>query len=150
MTDTPAIIAEFRGLYRFLSNFYPAVVTLDGEEYPTVENAYQAAKSVDPRHRTLCRVVTPGLAKDHGQNVRLRDDWESMKDSIMLALLQQKFSHDDLAVMLLATNNAVLREGNNWGDTYWGIDRIKGGQNKLGKLLMQVRNELRHIVEDTL
>lgn len=147
---TESVIGEFRGIYRFLSNFYPTVVTLDGVTYTAVENAYQAAKSTNPRHRNLCRVGTPGEAKAVGQSVQLRDDWEAVKDSVMLDLLRQKFAHDDLALMLLATNNAVLREGNRWGDTYWGVDHIKGGQNKLGKLLMQVRNELQHIVEDTL
>lgn len=37
-------IKGFFGEYRFLSNFWPAKVFLDGEEYPSVENAYQAAK----------------------------------------------------------------------------------------------------------
>lgn len=37
-------ILRFHGRFRFLSNFWPASVVMDGEVYPTVEHAYQAAK----------------------------------------------------------------------------------------------------------
>lgn len=146
----PHTIFEFRGAFRFLSNFHPAVVTLDGVEYRTVENAYQAAKSDSRTHRNLCRVGSPGDAKRIGQQVTLRPDWDDVKDGVMLDLLRQKFAHEDLGRLLRWTNNAILREGNSWGDTYWGVDHVKGGQNKLGKLLMQVREELRSSGEDTL
>ena len=43
--------------------------------------------------------------------------------------------------MLLATGEEYLVEGNTWGDKYWGV--CGGiGLNHLGKLLMQVRDEL--------
>ena len=45
--------------------------------------------------------------------------------------------------MLLETNTKELIEGNNHGDTYWGIVNGKG-ENMLGKLLMEVRSELQH------
>lgn len=41
------VVNRFAGIYEFLSNFYPAPVTLDGVVYPTVENAFQAAKTGD-------------------------------------------------------------------------------------------------------
>ena len=40
-------IDSFHGVYRFLSNFWPAQVALDGIVYPTVEHAYVAAKTID-------------------------------------------------------------------------------------------------------
>jgi len=39
-------INTFRGKYRFLSNFYYAEVNYEGIRYPTVEHAYQAAKTL--------------------------------------------------------------------------------------------------------
>lgn len=63
----------------------------------------------------------------------------------MFDVVYAKFSgNPTLTKKLLATEDAILVEGNTWHDTYWGYDmRQKRGQNKLGKILMQVRRELR-------
>lgn len=138
-------VEEFRGKYRFLSNFYPLVlgVVLDGETYRTVEHAYQAAKTLNTNERTAIRVLSkPGEAKRSGRKVKIRRDWEAIKEGVMLDLVRQKFADKSLAALLLGTGNAELVEGNEWGDTFWG--KCAGvGQNKLGKILMQVREELR-------
>ena len=81
-------------------------------------------------------------AKRLGKKVTLRTDWDSVKIPIMYELVDNKFKHFDLAEMLLATKNQHLVEGNWWGDTYWGV--CKGvGQNKLGKMLMKLRENLK-------
>jgi predicted NAD-dependent protein-ADP-ribosyltransferase YbiA (DUF1768 family) len=51
MSELIKHISSFTGEYRFLSNFYPCVVHLDEEVYPSVEHAYQAAKTVNPEER---------------------------------------------------------------------------------------------------
>jgi hypothetical protein len=61
----------------------------------------------------------------------------------MFELLHLKFTNDRLRDMLLATGNAELIEGNNWRDTFWGQCPIGTGANHLGRLLMQVRKEIR-------
>jgi len=134
-------IQEFSGEYRFLSNFYPAQVMLDGNWYPTVEHAYQAAKTTSPKVREIIRSSkTPGKAKRSGRVVPLRENWETVKQQVMLDLLRQKFYQGPLCAKLLSTAGHELIEGNAWGDTYWGV--VNGsGQNHLGKLLMQVRGE---------
>jgi predicted NAD-dependent protein-ADP-ribosyltransferase YbiA (DUF1768 family) len=73
----------------------------------------------------------------------VRPDWDDTKINTMLTLLRQKFAlGSELAKKLLDTGNRDLVEGNTWGDTFWGV--CKGqGENMLGKLLMQVRAELR-------
>ncbi len=135
-------IEEFQGKNRFLSNFYPAKVEFDGVVYPTVEHAYQAAKTLDPALRKKIRdVVRPGAAKHLGRGVPLRPDWETVKCRVMFLLLRWKFHHQPLRGWLLATGDGELVEGNRWGDTYWGVCRGEG-ENRLGKLLMQVRKEL--------
>ena len=134
----------FRGEYRFLSNFYyPAKVMLDGEEYQTVEHAYQAAKSTSERFREEIRLLkTPGHAKRWGRTLNsLREDWNSIKVDVMLGLLRQKFQAPLLKEKLLATEELYLEETNTWGDTFWGICN-GNGQNMLGLLLMKVRKEL--------
>ena len=136
-------LTAFHGAHFFLSNFSAAPVVLDGQTYPTVEHAFQAAKTFDPAERQAIQAApTPASAKRLGRQVALRPDWEPVKFDLMLRLLQQKFSQPDLRQALLATGDAELIEGNTWGDRVWGCVRAQGqwvGQNQLGKLLMRVR-----------
>lgn len=140
-------IPEFVGEYRFLSNFWPAPVMYDGLKYPTVEHAYQAAKTRDIGQRLAIRnCVTPGEAKRLGRRVTLRSDWEDWKGKVMENLVRQKFNqHPGLAEKLLATYGSRLEEGNAWHDTFWGISPVGSGigQNRLGQILMAVRSELK-------
>jgi ribA/ribD-fused uncharacterized protein len=136
------MIDNFEGRYAFLSNFYPSPMEIDGIIYPTNEHFFQAMKVLTPKERkVIAAAETPGLAKRLGRQVNLRWDWESVKDEVMLIGLRYKFSDPELAEKLLDTGDEELIEGNWWGDTYWGV--CNGvGKNKLGKLLMQVREEL--------
>jgi len=139
----PPTIDRFDGKYRFLSNFYPSPIVYEGQRYRSVEHGYQAAKSLDPAIRQkIAAQTTPGKAKSHGRHVALRPDWESVKISVMRDLLRLKFAIPELHDQLLATSDAKLIEGNDWGDAMWGVYKGRG-QNWLGRLLMKVRDELR-------
>lgn len=141
---TERAIIAFRGAYSFLGNFYPSVVLFDGELYPTVEHAFQAAKTYDDFERHVIRLVgPPAQAKRRGRQVSLVPGWNFKRDGVMYDLVATKFSvHHDLRDRLLNTGNAHLQEGNTWGDRYWGTaDGV--GENKLGQILMDVRSELR-------
>lgn len=136
-------IKYFKGEYRFLSNFWDAPVKYDGKMYPSSEHAYQAAKSLDEDYRTrIAKMKTPGEAKKAGKKVKLREDWEDVKFSIMKEIVRDKFTRNaDLKEKLLATGDAILEEGNVWNDLVWG--KCNGiGQNWLGIILMEVRKEL--------
>ncbi len=138
-------ITSFSGENRFLSNFYPCSVKLDGIMYSSSEHAYQAAKTLDKNVRIIFHkhpLPTAGQAKRLGRKLKLRPDWESVKFSVMEDLLRQKFSNDYLGKRLLETGDAELIEGNSHGDVFWGVTD-KGGQNHLGKLLMKIREELK-------
>ncbi len=139
-------IHGFNGPYRFLSNFWACVAHMDGKSYPSVEHAYQAAKTLDEADRYRIREApTAGTAKRRGRRVTIREDWARIKKRIMLELVMDKFTRDEsLKAKLLETGNASLVEDNTWGDTYWG--KCNGeGKNHLGKILMRVRRELRQI-----
>ena len=134
------MIGEFNREYEFLSNFYLSPVEFDGDQYPSVENAFQAAKEVGDR--TKFKSCSPGQAKRFGRKVKLRSDWEEIKIAVMTAIVRNKFTIPDLKEKLLATGDEELVEGNWWRDTFWGV--YKGcGRNELGKILMKVRQELR-------
>ena len=137
-------IEKFRGDYFFLSNFYPVEISMGGQVYPTLEHAYQASKTFDIDERmTVQYTPTPGKAKRMSSDLTVRKDWDSVKVSIMRHLLEQKFSKPQLRKMLLETGNKKIVEGNTWGDTFWGICKGKG-ENVLGKLLMEIREEIKH------
>lgn len=147
MSTMWSAVIRFKGAYRFLSNFYPARVKMGEIEFPTVEHAYQAAKTVDEtERREIAAALTPGKAKRHGREVTLRPDWERIKIQVMLELLRQKFRHPELGASLRLTGDAVLVKGNNWHDCEWGAcfcNKCLGtGDNMLGQLLMQVREEI--------
>lgn len=137
-------VGGFFGEYRFLSNFWPAQVHFEGEAYPTVEHAYQAAKSLDSDIREEIRgVKQPGKAKKLGGRFEVRPDWERIRVGVMRDLVGQKFRvHAELGQRLLATGEAELIEENSWGDTFWGVCEGEG-ENRLGRILMEVRQELR-------
>ena len=115
-------ITKFSGDYSFLSNFHHSQVEFEGDIYPTVEHAFQAAKATDPVVRMVVKSArTPGEAKKIGRKVILRPDWEDMKVETMLNLLRSKFSDSTLSRKLLDTGNSELIEGNPWGDRFWGV-----------------------------
>lgn len=139
-----SIIKEFKDEYRWLSNFWPVLINVEGITYHHVEGAYMAMKTTNiEERRDIALMINPGMAKRAGKQVTLRPDWDKMKVRVMYNLLKLKFAPgSDLASKLLATENALLIEGNAWNDTFWGV--CKGqGQNRLGLLLMRVRNELK-------
>lgn len=139
-------IREFKGEFRFLSNFALCTVYMDDYEYPSVEHAYQASKTLNRIYRLqFCsKRISPGAAKIRGRRLALRPDWEQVKLTTMRDLLWQKFNIPSFKTLLLDTGNAPLEEGNNWGDRFWGIDlHTRRGENHLGRLLMQIRQELR-------
>lgn len=139
------MISHFGGKYRFLSNFFPCKVEMEGKNYPSVEHAYQAAKTTDPRARIAFQIpsdLTTGQAKRLGQQLDLRSNWENIKIGVMYRLLVSKFSDTNLRLQLQATGEEELIEGNDWGDSFWGV--CGGvGENFLGKCLMQVRSTLK-------
>jgi len=138
------MIKEFQGRYRFLSNFWLCKISYEGRVWRSVEHAYQAAKcKLEEDKLSIFDIVKPGEAKRFGRIVRMRQDWEEVKLSIMEALIWEKFKDSTLRQWLINTGNKTLQEGNHWHDTFWGVDLQTGqGENHLGKLLMKVRKGL--------
>lgn len=139
------MIDSFKGEYRFLSNFWECEIIYEDISYPSVEHAYQAAKAVDSQvKKKIATASTPGKAKREGQKAIKVLDWDNKKFSIMKTLVTYKFTtHEDLKQKLLETGEQQLIEGNTWKDVYWGVcDGI--GDNNLGKILMEIRDNLKN------
>ena len=67
----------------------------------------------------------------------------------MYEILVEKFTIPELKEKLLATGDEYLEEGNYWHDNYWGNCHCEKcaditGQNKLGILLMKIREDIRN------
>ena len=134
-------VTHFRGKHYFLSNFYPATVVYNGVQYENNEAAFQAQKC--PERAEEFASLPPNEAKRLGRRVKLRLGWESVKRDVMKGVIRAKFEQNpELREKLLATGDAELIEGNHWDDTYWGVCHNKG-RNELGKILVNVRSELR-------
>lgn len=129
--------------YAFLSNFYPSTIYVDGKSYPTVEHAYQAYKTTNNDSRELIRKSkTPAEAKKLGRAVELRSDWNTVKLDLMRSFIRKKFENPFLKPLLIETNDYELIYVNTWNDTFFGV--CKGiGQNWLGKILEEVREDLK-------
>ncbi|MEN9613790.1 MAG: Xylella phage Salvo [Candidatus Parcubacteria bacterium] len=150
-THTEKEIKGFFGPYRFLSNFGKAVVFLDGDEYATVENAYQAAK-YKKESRDFLKTCPAKQAiiftRAHPMDAYSQEEWDGVKLGIMRGLLEQKFDatlNPENHAKLLGTGDEYLEETNYWGDKYWGVSKSDAGEegvgeNNLGKSLMAIRD----------
>lgn len=130
--------------YSEFSNFYRRPINIDGDSWPTTEHYFQAMKSKYPAIQQFIRVASsPGEAKHLGSEIRLRDDWENIKYSVMQKAVLAKFSqYLDLQDLLLSTENEEIIE-NSPIDYIWGCGKDGSGANWLGKILMETRKKLR-------
>ena len=142
--NQPPPILAFQGKYRWLSNFWRVPFEYQGITYKSNEHFYQAWKA-NPAQRA--RIAACSNPKAEGRKIQLPYNWDQIKNEIMLTGLRLKFQNQELRDKLIATGNRELVEGNYWHDNYWGNCTCQKcanipGQNMLGKLLMQVREEI--------
>jgi ribA/ribD-fused uncharacterized protein len=145
-TDEDEMIKFYgtQGPHGYLSNFAPWGFSDEtGTYWPTVEHYFQAQKfDRDSDHYAAClTAATPAEAKRWGRSGKLRDDWEDVKEEVMLRALRWKFAFNhDLRRQLTETSKKLVE--NSPKDSYWGIGKRGEGKNRLGALLMQVREEM--------
>ena len=135
--------------YGCFSNFSPHPIEVDGLDWQTVEHYYQAQKFVATENEELIQVIrdaqTPMEAAQIGRDrtLKLRCDWEEVKQQVMWQGVLTKFlTHTDIQAILLDTGDRLIVEDSPT-DYYWGCGQDKTGQNQLGKILMNVRQEIR-------
>lgn len=137
--------------YGCFSNFSSHGIVIQKTYWPTVEHYYQAQKFVGTKDATIIPLIhsaqTPEKAAELGRcsTRQIRPDWEAVKTIVMQTAVLQKFrTHGTIAKILLDTGNRLLVEDSP-NDYFWGCGANKSGQNQLGKILMNVREELRHM-----
>jgi ribA/ribD-fused uncharacterized protein len=119
---------------------------LKGRVWPTSEHYFQAQKFAGTDQEEAIRLAESPMAAavmGRSREQMLRLGWESVKDDIMREALRAKFTqHPKLQALLLATGDAELVE-HTTNDRYWADGGDGGGRNRLGQLLMELRNQLR-------
>lgn len=131
--------------YGFLSNFWKQQMEINGTIYKTNEHYYQSMKAnTEALRKWIQSAPTAYLAMVAGRNLKrsqIVPNWRQIKNEIMLTGLRAKFEKENMRIMLLWTGDATLIEDSPT-DMYWG-GSLPASQNMLGKLLMQVRKEIK-------
>jgi hypothetical protein len=132
--------------YGCFSNFSAHGIEIDGVYWPTTEHYFQGQKFAGTEHEEAIRAAkSPTVAARMGRSRQrpLREDWETVKDDIMRQAVLAKFRrHADIRQVLLDTGDQPIVE-NAPRDYYWGCGKDGSGQNRLGQILMEVRDILR-------
>lgn len=138
-------IDNFQGENEYLTSGFPCNIEFESEIYPSVEHAFQAAKTSDLVARSNIRAAATGTdAKNLGRQVSIVPDWDNKRLDIMADLVKQKFANNlDLKFKLLMTGTKDLVQGGMRKDRFWGVDRHGVGENHLGKIIMKVRDSIR-------
>lgn len=147
--DTDTHVFFYEQDFYVLSNFSAFAIHWDGYRFDTSEAAYHYEKFKSTAPLIACGILSADSAhqafKLAEQNKdKRRPDWDDVKVEIMHDILRAKVrQHEYVRCKLLATGDRILVE-DSWRDTYWGWGPNKDGQNMLGQLWMEVRNEIRH------
>lgn len=141
------MIDYFVGEFEFLSNYclLDIPIVIDGLVFDNAEAAYQAMKSLDEEVKSRFQEFSPYEAKKVGKTIQVRENWEDIKVSIMKTVVRKKFiANPHLGYKLKDTHPEMLIDSNRDNDRFWGVDIPNHvGENQLGKILMQIRSELR-------
>jgi N-glycosidase YbiA len=131
--------------YGCFSNFSKHSFMINNIFYRTAEHYFQSNKFIGTRYEEeILKVKTAIEAARMGRNRNypLRDDWEDIKNDVMKKAVLEKFrTHNDIRGILILTGNENIIEAT-IDDYYWGCGANGTGKNMLGKILMEVRDEL--------
>ena len=132
--------------YPWMSNFYCCNSIIDkfGHRWRSVEHAYQAMKFKDRAlQEEIRKTKTPKEAKVLANRIlreHIREDWHDIKLNIMRKLVRMKFQNPILMEKLKSTKSKKLIEHASW-DNFWGSGPDMKGQNWMGRILMEIRDE---------
>lgn len=145
MTETINFYGRRMPYFEF-SNFYRAPIKLRGRTWKTSEHYFQAMKfegypeHIDAVHGAATPMQAAHIGRDKSRPIV--PYWDEIRDVVMYEALEAKFTqHEKLKKILLATGDATLIE-HTQNDSYWGDGGDGSGQNKLGRLLVILRDEL--------
>ena len=135
-----------------LTNYFLCDVIVDGIKYSSSEAAYHSQKFLDEDIKKIMTKLTPDESKHVSRELSrfIRDDWENVKYDLMKKVVMEKFkqNQDCLEELLNTQSMELIEDTTGWHDNICGectCDDCKTSEHKnlLGKILMEVREELK-------
>lgn len=135
-------IYGFKDEYRWLSNFttleYP--LYFRNVQFDTTEQLYQACKCKRTEQFLLFDGLTAAESKMFGKQVEIRSDWDKIRIPVMHRIQMLKYQQPKFKALLRETIGLQIYECNNWNDHFFGCDYNLVGENHLGKIIMDIRD----------
>ena len=129
----------------WFSNMIDVEIIIDGITYQSTESYYQSQKALNENDKLYIASLSGIDAKRESKKIEIRSDWDNIKIDVMKKALKTKFTIPYWKEKLLSTGNEPIIEWNNWNDKFWGVSiKDNKGQNNLGKLLMEIREEFKY------
>lgn len=147
--DTPSQIFFYEQDFYVFSNFSSFGLDWKEHYFQTSEAAYHWEKFPNEpaiQHEILnARSAHDALKIARENKYFQRTDWNEVKVEIMREILRAKVAqHEYIRYKLLESGNRELIE-DSWRDNFWGWGLNKDGKNMLGKIWMEIRNELKEL-----
>ncbi len=133
-----------KGPQDILSNFAPCTFTYKDKMFVNGEQAYQFHKLMHDGHDDIAKKVMsltdPYMMKKEGDGIRDSRDWLERKVHVMKAILKEKFKASSAKEKLISTFPSPIKH--NVMNSFWGTGKDENGEDRFGKLLMDLRDEL--------
>jgi ribA/ribD-fused uncharacterized protein len=130
-----------------LSPFSAHRIEIWGEVFPTFEHAYQASRiRPGPERQAIKNAPSPMDAWREGQKHKNNSDLQVEgfdKDAVAEELFRAKLAqHPDIAAILKESGDRELLKVYDT-DYYWGTGADGSGENRMGKIWIKLREELK-------
>lgn len=136
------------GPFGAFSNAAEFPFEVDGLVWPTVEHYFQAQKF---HQRRLAERIRRARSADEARRLGrsrgapLRRDWQRVRDQVMWHGIIHKCAYnEEIFDLLLATGDAYIQNVSQT-EHYWASAPDGSGRNRLGELLMRLRNPRRDL-----
>ncbi len=136
--------------YIYFSPHTAHTININGTIYPTVEHAYQALKYTDPKIiEEIKNAVSPVKAWQISQSYKHLQTPTFKKLEVMKMLMQLKTEqHKDIQKALIDSKDLeIVKHIITYppGDGFWDDGEDGKGLNHIGKMWMEIRQELKNI-----
>lgn len=132
-----------------LDNFSPFGLIMKDLYFPTSEHAFQYLKFIDT-NKEIAEEIRMALSPDDARRIAHENkkycptNWTELKYDKMEEVLRLKVKQNPkVKERLLNTHDLIITECCVDQDTDWGIGNNNQGENHLGKIWMNIRNNLK-------
>jgi ribA/ribD-fused uncharacterized protein len=148
--DTRANVLPLHIFYIYFSPYTAHAIEVDGVIYPTVEHAYQCLRYQDQKIveeiKSACSPVKAWEISTKYKHLQI-PDFRARKREAMKMLMRAKLEqHEEVRTALINSGDLLIVKHIDTyppGDGYWDDGEDGKGENQMGKIWMELREELR-------